>query len=134
MPFNIHKRFIIVIPNRMSFGITMNHNAFHVVCEYMLRNPHTFESMNHANKQVFLFRIRKELYIAFTTMMADHCKTGYFVRIAITCVHVDKSPIHLITLTSITGVSASAITLWCNCLPSGWDKIFMGADISFYSS
>ena len=130
----IHKSFIIMIPNRMSFRITMEHNTFHIVRQSVSRNSHTFKSMNHTNKEIFLFCIWKELYIAFPAMMADHCKTSYFVRSAITCVHIYKSPVHLITLTSITGISASTVALRCNCLPFGRNKIFMRLNVSLYRS
>ena len=100
----------------------------------MIWNTHTFKRMNHTNKQIFLFGIWKEFYVTFATMMTNHCKTGYFIRSVIVCIDINKSPIHLIAFTSIAGISASAISLRCNCLPFRWNKIFMLTDVSFYSS
>lgn len=123
-----------MIPDWMSFIITMNYNALHVVRKHMFWNAHTLKSMEHTNKEVFLFGIRKEFYISFTAMMANHCKTSNFIRTIIPCINVYKSPVHLITLASKTGVTAPAITLRCNSLPFRWNKIFMTVYISFDSS
>ena len=108
--------------------------TLHVVCKYMFRNSHTFESMDHTNKEVFLFCVRKEFYISFAAMMADHCKASHFIRSFITRIHVYESPVHLIAFASLTGVTASAVSLRRNCLSFWRDEIPMIFDISFYGS
>ena len=130
----IHKDFVIMVPDWMPFRITMKHNTLHVVCKYMFRNSHTFESMDHTNKEIFRFCVRKEFYISFAAMMADHCKASHFIRSFITRIHVYESPVHLIAFASLTGVTASAVSLRRNCLSFWRDEIPMIFDISFYGS
>lgn len=105
----IHKYFIIMIPNRVAFYIPAGHNTLHVVCRYVLRNTHAFKCVDLIYKQIFLFGIRKELYIALTAMMANHCKTGYLIRIIIPCICIYKAPVHLIIFTSIAGITPATI-------------------------
>ena len=71
-----HESFIVVLPDRMSFRITADNNALHVVRKDTGRDAHEIERMDHADKKVFLPGIRKELYIRQTAVMTDHRKTG----------------------------------------------------------
>lgn len=50
----------------------MERNAFHVVCQDILGNPHIAKGVDHANEEILLFRIGDELDRALTAVEAYH--------------------------------------------------------------
>ena len=55
----IHEGLILPVPNRPSVQIPVVYHAFHVICEYMLRDPHVLKGVDHSNKQIFCFAFGK---------------------------------------------------------------------------
>ena len=100
-----------MVPDRMTIRITTNHNAFHVVRKDIFRDTQPFECVDHADEQIFLLGIREELNIPLASVVTDHYKAGNFIWVAMACIHVHKAPIHLVTLTGITGVTTATIAL-----------------------
>ena len=91
-----HKELIIVLPDGLSLGIPADHHTLHVVCQYLLRNTHKQERMNHSDEEVFLPGIWKELDIALSTAATDHGKACDLSRIAVPIINIHESPIHLV--------------------------------------
>ena len=74
-----HESFVILVPYGMPFRITTGNDALHVIGQDGLRNAEPLERMDHSNKQVLLFGIRKEFNIARSAMMAHHREACYTI-------------------------------------------------------
>ena len=79
----------------------MEYNALHVICQHISGDTHILKSVDHPNKQVFLFGIRKEFNITLSAMVADHGKAGHAVDVSVVIQHIGKAPVHLVGLTGI---------------------------------
>ena len=110
-PDGIHKHFIVFLPYRMPVLVSSNNNTLHVICQNILRYSHIFEGVEHADKQILLFGIRKELDIPFSAMVADHSKTSCSIVSARTVLHMYEAPVHLIGFAGSGLISSSAIAL-----------------------
>ncbi len=96
-----HKGFVILLPYRTAVQITVEYNALHVICQHISGDTHILKSVDHPNKQVFLFGIRKEFNITLSAMVADHGKAGHAVDVSVVIQHIGKAPVHLVGLTGI---------------------------------
>lgn len=67
---------IVGLPDRLAVLVQPDAHTLHIVGENIPGNAHVLEGMDHANEQVLLFGIEKELHILFTAMVADHSKAG----------------------------------------------------------
>ena len=60
----------------MTLEVPVEDDALHVICQDILGNPHIAKGMDHANKQILLLGIGKELHIPLTAVVADHSKAS----------------------------------------------------------
>ena len=87
-----HECLVVFLPERISFHISSDDYAFHVICKNVLRNAHVNKRMNHTNKQVFLSGIWKEFNVSLATMMTDHGETCTLIRTTVRSIYFNKSP------------------------------------------
>ena len=128
-----HEHFIIFLPDRMSLWITPDHDTFHVVCQYIVRDSHISKRMDHPYKKIFLSGIGEEFDVSFPAMMADHSKTCDLIGSIGICIYLDKAPVHLIGFPRGSLISASPVSLRGKRADAlGGDKIPVISDISFY--
>ena len=88
--------------------------------------------MDHADEQVLLAGVGKELYVAFSAAMADHDKTGNLIGFPLFGHHFDEPPVHLVGFAGSGLVPSAAVSLRGNHLTFGGDKILVGGDVIFY--
>jgi hypothetical protein len=129
--YRFHKCVIILLPDGMSFLITPDDYALHVICQDKSGNPHIRKGMEHADKEVFLLGIRKELHVPLSAVVADHGEAGDPVNRSLVSFYMDESPVHLVGFTGIRGISAAAVALWCDQLTRSWNKVFMFRNVIF---
>ena len=56
----------------------------------------SFEAVEHTDKQILLFGVRKELDISLSAMVADHGKTSCSIVSTGSVLHMHEAPVHLI--------------------------------------
>ena len=95
----------------MSLWITPDHDTFHVVCQYIVRDSHISKSMDHPYEKIFLSGIGEEFDVSFPAMMADHSKTCDLIGSIGICIYLDKAPVHLICLPGICAVTSAPVSL-----------------------
>ena len=79
----------------MSFLITSDDNALHVICQNISGDPHICKGMQHADEEVFLLGIREEFNIPLPAMVSDHGKACNPVGSPLVSLNLYKSPVHL---------------------------------------
>lgn len=85
--------------------------------------------MDHADEQIFLLCVGKELHIPLATVVADHGKAGHLVLAAVVVCHPGKAPVHLEGFSRLRSETAAAVALGLHQLPSGGDQIAVCGDI-----
>ena len=85
--------------------------------------------MDHANEQVLLFGVGKELHIPLTAVVADHCKAGCGVFRSVIVQDFGESPIHLVGFSRLCGEPASPVALRGHQLSLGRNEVFVGLDV-----
>ena len=88
--------------------------------------------MEHSDEQIFLLCIWKELNEPLPAMMANHGKAGSPDYFTILSNNINKSPVHLITLSQFCWKSSTAVSLRGNYLPRCRHKILVLLYINFY--
>ena len=83
----------------------MERDTPHVVGRHVLRHAHGHERVHHADEQVLLPGVGKELHIAGTTVVADHREAGDLAPHAGLVLEVHEAPVHLVRLARL-GVEA----------------------------
>lgn len=86
--------------------------------------------MNHANEQVFLLGVGKELNIPLAAVVANHCKTRCLVLLAVIRVHGHEAPVHLVCLAGGSEIPASTVPLRGNSVARSRHKMLVRGDIT----
>ena len=120
-----HELLIILLPNRLALMVPPDHHALHVVRENGFGHSHVAESVNHADEQVFLLGVGKELYIPLAAVMANHCKTRCLVLLAVIRVHRHEAPVHLVRLARCSEIPAPTVPLRGNSVARSRDKMLV---------
>ena len=106
-----HEDLIIFLPYWISFHISSDYHAFHIICKNVFWNAHVNKRMNHTNEQIFLSGIRKEFNVALAAVMTDHGETCTLIRSTFRSIYFNKSPVHLIILTRTCMISSASVSL-----------------------
>jgi hypothetical protein len=115
----------------MTLEVPVENDAFHVVRQDILGNPHVAKGVNHANEQVFLFGIGEELYVPLATVVTDHGEAGCGVFCPVIVQNLSKAPVHLVSVSWFCSEPATTVALWCYQLPLCRHKVFVGCDVVF---
>ena len=106
-----HKSLIILLPDRATFQVSVQDDALHVVCQDKSRNAHVLKGMDHANKEVLLSGVGKELNIPLAAVVADHGKAGHAERTSVVIQNIREAPVYLERLAGSGHVPASPVSL-----------------------
>ena len=90
--------------------------------------------MDHANEQILLFGIGKELHISLTAMVTNHGEAGRGIFRSVIVQNLSETPVHLIGFSWLGCEPAAAVALRCNQLSLGWHEVFVSLDVPFDSA
>ena len=125
----LHKCLIILLPHGMSLKIPVEDNAFHVVGQNVLGDAHAGEAVDHADEEVLLLGIGKELHIPLPAMVTDHGEAGSSVLAAVVVHHIGEAPVHLEGFSWLRGEPTATAALGSHQLPLGGNQKSVGGDI-----
>ena len=127
----LHECLIILLPHRMPFHVPVKDYALHVVCEDKSRNAHILKGVDHADEEVFLPGIGKELHVPLPAMMADHSEAGHLKLGSVWIQNLCEAPIHLKCFPRLGRVTATAVALRRDLLPLGRQEMLVRGDVTF---
>jgi len=125
----LHKCLIILLPHGMSLKIPVEDNALHVVGQNVLGDAHAGEAVDHADEEVLLLGIGKELHIPLPAVVANHSETGSSVLAAVVVHHIGEAPVHLEGFSRLRSEPAATAALGSHQLPPGGNQKAVGGDI-----
>ena len=90
--------------------------------------------MDHANEQILLFGIGKELHISLTAMVTNHGEAGRGIFRSVIVQNLSETPVHLVGFSRLGGEPTAAVALRRHQPALGWNEVFVSLDVPFDSA
>ena len=87
--------------------------------------------MDHANEQILLFGIGKELHISLTAMVTNHGEAGRGIFRSVIVQNLSKASVHLVNLSGICSEPTATVALRGYQLPFGRHKVLVRCNVVF---
>lgn len=127
-----HEGVVVGLPDGAPVSVPPGDDAPHVVGEHVGGNPHEHEGVDHPYEEVLLSRVREELDVGGTAVVAHHREAGDAVALAPPSLHVHEAPVHLECLAGLRPVALPAAPLGRHGPSCGRGQVLVGLDVDLH--